>query len=207
MLQGTELVNLRELPDEPDPDALPPEEEPEPKIPILPVETPAPGAGDSRRTDLPGESIPGPTAAERLRPKEGDLRLWAPVNPELTRLSREELMRLLLVAELEDAADSMAVAAEIARRATDWTYTDEDGRKWGVSPGKIHLGDITLPLPFGFGASPFTREQNAGRAWAWDDIDQAARRKGVQDVWKERAEAIRRRRDAERKPDTTGVRR
>ena len=203
--EGTELVNLEEVPAQPDPDVLPPEDVPDPDVETPPLATP-PGVGDPVVGELTDAASRGPSAAERLRPKAGDLRLWAPVDPELTRLSDEELMRLLLVAELEDAADSMAVAAEMARRAMDWTYTDDEGRRWGVSPGKLHLGDITLPLP-GFSAAPFNREQNANRIWAWDDIDQAAARKGAQDIWKERAEAIRRRKDAERKPDTTGVRR
>jgi hypothetical protein len=204
---GTELLNLQELPAEENPDVLPPEEIPDTEVPAVEIRSPDVGAGENPETDLLRSLAPGPTAAERLRPRAGDLRLWAPVDPELTKLSETELMRLLLSAELEDLADSMAVAEELARRATDWTYTDDEGRKWGVSPGKLHLGDITIPLPFGFGVAPFTREQNAARLWAWDDINQAAGRKGVQDVWKERAEAIRRRMEAERKPDTTGVRR
>jgi hypothetical protein len=204
---GTELVNLEELPGDRDLEVLPPEEIRESEVPAVAMDAPNVGGEEDPVADVVRSLAPGPTAAERLRPREGDLRLWAPVDPEITRLTEEEIMRLLLVAELEDLADSMAIAEEIARRGTDWTYTDDEGRKWGVSPGKLHLGDITLPLPFGFSTSPWEREQNAGRIWAWDDINQAAARKGVQDVWKERAEAIRRRMEAERKPDTTGVRR
>ena len=203
---GTELVNLRELPADENPDVLPPEEIPDTEVPADAIPTPDVGAGESPEAELLRSLAPGPTAAERLRPRAGDLRLWAPVNPELMVLTETELMRLLLSAELEDLADSMAVAEELARRGTDWTYTDDEGRRWGVSPEGLHLGDITLPIP-GFSAAPFNREQNAARMWAWDDIDRAAGRKGVQDVWKERAEAIRRRMEAERKPDTTGVRR
>jgi len=204
---GTELVNLEELPGDQDLEVLPPEEIREAEVPVVPMNAPDVGGEEDRAADLVRSVAPGPTAAERLRPKAGDLRLWAPVDPEITRLTEEEIMHLLLVAELEDLADSMALAEEIARRGTDWTYTDDEGRKWGVSPGKLHLGDITLPLPFGFSASPWERSQNAGRLWAWDDINQAAARKGVRETWKERAEAIRRRMEAERKPDTTGVRR
>jgi len=203
---GTELVNLEAIPAGEAPEVLPPEEIEETEVPDVDVESPDVGER-GEAADLMRTLAPGPTAAERLRPREGDLRLWAPVDPELTKLSDAELMELLLSAELEDLADSMAVAEEMARRATDWTYTDDEGKKWGVSPGKLHLGDITIPLPFGFGTAPFNRERNAARLWAWDDIDQAAGRKGVQDFWKERAEAIRRRMDAERRPDTTGVRR
>ncbi len=201
--EGTELVNLQEVPA--DQEVLPPEEITETEVPTVAVESISIGEEDPG-ADLARSLAPGPTAAERIRPNAGDLRFWAPVDPEVTRLREEQLMRLLLAAELEDLADSMAFAEELARRGTDWTYTDDEGRRWGVSPGKLHLGDITLPLP-GFSASPWNREQNADRLWAWDDINQAAARRGVQDSWKERAEAIRRRMDAERRPDTTRVRR
>jgi hypothetical protein len=202
---GTELVNLEEIPDEPPDEAPPPEEEPEPE-PIqaaAPVEAEGAGAGDVGGE----EGVRGPTAAELLRPQAGDLRLWAPVNPEIVALSDQDIMRLLLLAELEEVIDSAALADELARRSMDWTYTDDDGKRWGVSPGKIHLGDITIPMPFSFGSSPMVREQNANQIWAWQDVERAAGRKGVQDYWKERAEAIRRRKDAERRPDTTGIRR
>lgn len=205
--EGTELVNLEALPEEEVPEVMPPEEEPEPQV-AEPTPSPGPpGADEASPTREAPPGPPAPTAAQRLRPRAGDLRLWAPVDPEFTRLSREDLMRILLSAELEDAADSMALAQELAERMTDWTYTDDDGGRWGVSPGKLHLGDITLPLPFGFGAPPMVREQNANRIWAWEDIQRGAASKGVRDYWKERAEAIRARRDAERRPDTTGIRR
>jgi hypothetical protein len=145
----------------------------------------------------------GPTAAERIRPKAEDLRYWAPVAPERTELTREEFMRLQLIAELEALNDSAAIAEELARRATDWTYTDEEGKQWGVSPGKIHLGDLTLPLPFGFGTSAYDRERAEDRLWAWDEIEQSAARGAVIQTWRERDKAIRERLNAERKADTT----
>ena len=203
--EGTELINLEALPEDETLEVPPPEEEPEPEMAEPAPSAGDPGAGEVSEGTDPSPGPPAPTAAERLRPQAGDLRLWAPVDPEVIRLSQEELMRILLAAELEDAADSMALAEELARRVTDWTYTDDEGRRWGVSPGKLHLGDVTLPLPFGFGTPPMIREQNADRLWAWDDIERGAASKGVQDYWKERAEAIRQRREAERKPDTTGI--
>ncbi len=204
--EGTELINLEELPPDADLNVLPPEEEEEPLAPEAPA--PTQGGGVERGED-PGdaEGPSGVSAAERLRPRAGDLRLWAPVDPEITALSDEELMQLLLNAEIEELSDSAALAAELARRMTDWTYTGEDGKRWGVSPGKIHLGDITIPMPFGFSAPPSVREENADRLWAWDDIQRGAAAKGVRDSWRDRAEAIRRRKDAERRPDTTGIRR
>jgi len=202
---GTELVNLVELPDDPDPDTPPPpEDEPEPEAPTL-----SPDARPSGILAPPGfedlQPPPGPTAAERIRPKGEDLRYWAPVDPELTALTREEFMRLQLIAELETLNDSAALAAELERLGTDWTYTDDEGKKWGVSPGKVHLGDLTIPLPFGFGQSAWQRERGQDRLWAWEEIERGAATGELLRSWKSRDEAIRARRNAERKPDTTRV--
>ena len=203
--RGTELVNLLELPADEEPEIPPPEEVPEPEVPVIPIDVRPTGVVVPPGLDQPTEGSPGPTAAERIRPKAGDLRFWAPVDPERTALSREELMRLQLIARLESLNDSAALAAELAQRATDWTYTDEEGKKWGVSPGKIHLGDLTIPLPFGFGASAGQRERNEDRLWAWDEIERGAASGELLRSWKDRDKAIRERMNAQRKPDTTGV--
>ncbi len=203
-LEGMELVNLQELPEEEEDvmEILPPEEEPDPELPPAPVPA-APAEGD------PGEvadslQVEGPPpAAERLRPQGKDLRLWAPPDPELNRLTEEEIMTLRLMSALESMADSAAMAEELARRARDWTYTDEEGRRWGFSPGKIHLGDVTLPNPFTFGV----KGEDQQRIWEWDLIEQGAARGSVMESWKDRNEAIRERMNAKREPDTTGVRR
>ncbi len=203
--RGTELVNLLELPADEEPEIPPPEVVPEPEVPVIPIDVRPTGIVAPPGPDRPAEGPPGLTAAERIRPKAGDLRFWAPVDPERIALSREELMRLQLIAELEIMNDSAALAAELARRATDWTYTDEEGKKWGVSPGKIHLGDLTLPLPFGFGMSAWQRERGEDRMWAWDEIERGASTGELLRSWKERDKAIRERMNAQRKPDTTGV--
>ena len=202
--QGTELVNLVEIPATQEVEAPPqPEEEPEPEIPVDPVQARPSGVVAPPGVEQPTEGPLGPTAAEMIRPKAGDLRFWAPVDPERTALTREELMRLQLIAELEIMNDSAAIAAELAARATDWTYTDDEGKKWGVSPGKIHLGDLTLPLPFGFGASAHQRERDEERLWAWDQIQRGAASGELLRSWKDRDQAIRERMNAQRKPDTT----
>ena len=204
---GTELVNLLEIPESEDPETPPPpEDEPDPLVPIVPVSVRPQGldAPSSALVD-PNEGPPGPTAAERIRPKAGDLRFWAPVDPERTALTQEEYMRLRLIAELEAQNDSAALAAERASRSTDWTHTDDEGKKWGVSPGKIHLGDLTLPMPFGFGPNAMQRERAEERLWAWDEIERGSASGELLRSWKARDRAIRERMNAQRKPDTTGV--
>jgi hypothetical protein len=201
--EGTELVNLLELPADEEPETPPPpEEQPEPEVPVIPTPTQTIGIVAPPGVE-PTEGPPAPTAAERIRPKAEDLRFWAPVSPERTELSPEERMRLQLIAELEAMNDSAAIAAARAARATDWTYTDEEGKRWGVSPGKLHLGDLTIPLPFGFGTSAAQRERAEDRLWAWDEIERGAATGVLNNTWKERDRAIRERMNALRNADTT----
>ena len=201
--QGTELVNLEELPAQEEPEAATPPEEPE--VQEAPVETPGGVPGVESPDSIPEGIVAPSSAAELLRPEAGDLRLWAPVDPDLTALTEEQVYRLRLIAELEAMGDSAAAAEERARAAMDWTHTDSEGRKWGVSPGKLHLGDITVPFPFAFSAPPSAGARD--RIWEWDDIEGGAARGLARQTLKERAEAIRRRKDAERRADTIRIRR
>lgn len=201
--QGTELINLEEIPPPRETEAPAPREvEPEPE----PEAAPAQAAPSQTETvpapEEPTTARPGMTAAESLRPREGDLRVWAPLNPELHELSEEEVLRLQLLAGIEAAADSAATEEERAARLRDWTYTDSKGRKWGITPGQLHLGDLTLPFPF----SLASKGPNSDREWEWDQIQGAAARGDILRSWKERDKAIRERMNAQRKPDTTGIR-
>ena len=135
------------------------------------------------------------SAAERLRLGPGDPRLWRPIDPELTAPSPEHVLETMLAIAIRESNDSIARAIEAARAATDWTHTDEDGKRWGVSPGKIHLGDITIPLPFGFGPPPDYSGDRAEMAFRLLDIERAASRGAVQRSWKERREAMKKRRE------------
>jgi len=140
----------------------------------------------------------GRSAAEVLQVTSSDTRLWREAMPELFELTEAERMELELAGRLEQWADSVAevVAAEYA--LTDWTTTDDQGRRWGVSPGQLHLGDITLPLPFYFSGNSLQREAAARRAWEDQDILNGAAAQALRSSWRERAEAIRTRRQRDR---------
>ncbi len=135
------------------------------------------------------------SAAERLRLGPGDPRLWRPIDPALAAPTRDHVLETLLAVAIRDSNDSIAAAIEAARAATDWTHTDDQGRKWGVSPGRIHLGDLTLPLPFGFGPPPDYSGDRSEMAFRLLDIDRAASRAVVVQSWKERREAMKKRRE------------
>lgn len=137
-------------------------------------------------------------ASEVLRVRSSDARLWRPAMPEAFELTEVERMQLQLEGRLEEWADSVAIAIAAEFALTDWTRTDDQGRRWGVSPGQLHLGSITLPLPFYFGGSSIQREQAARRAWEDQDILNGANAQALRSSWRDRAEAIRRRRDRDR---------
>ena len=126
----------------------------------------------------PADAVPetGPvvSAAERLRPRVGDWRLWViwplPTSrDDMTVEERAEEIRERLYALIEAYDDSLAAEMARAAEARDWTVGEGD-EKWGVAPGRIHLGPITLPLPFYLGP---TREQAADMAY-WGIIQQQA---------------------------------
>ncbi len=133
-----------------------------------------------------------------MRVRGSDARLWRPAMPEAFALTEAQRMQLQLEGRLEEWADSVALAIDAEYALTDWTRTDDQGRRWGISPGQIHLGGITIPLPFYFGGNSIQREQAARRAWEDSDILNGANAQIVRSSWRDRAEAIRRRRDRDR---------
>lgn len=204
-VRGMEVVRIAEAPA---PDAETPAEpapeleEPEPAGPEA-VEVPAEGPPTPEPIGPPSRR--SRTAAEELRPRRGDPRLTAPLPAELVEVDKEWLARLRVIWALEQLNDSANAAAMAAAAGRDWTYTDGEGKKWGISPGKLHLGDVTLPLP-SFSA-PWNSEA-ARQAREDAEILRAALESATLETLEERARAIRERMDRERAnrtpPDTTG---
>ncbi len=197
---GLEVIRLVDIEPTPEPEQPEdPDEIEEMAEPQAEAEAPA--------LDLPGiEIVPlGPSVAERLRPRLGDARLWRTLPPEFHELTLEQREELVVADRLRAWYDSVQAGQAAADALTDWTFTDSDGGRWGISPGRIHLGDVTLPLPLNFGTPVGKRDENAELVWQWEEIMRQAARAETEMTWRERAEAIRQRRDAERaqQPDTT----
>ena len=201
-LTGMRVVRVVEI-ETTDPTVEPPEETLEP---IVEVQPEARDAGPPVEAAVEVEApIPGRRAADVLRVRSSDARLWRQALPEAFELTQAQRMELELAGRLEEWNDSVvaAIAAEYA--LTDWTTTDDQGRRWGISPGKLHLGDLTLPLPFYFSGNSIQREQAARRAWEEQDILNGANTQALRASWRERAEAIRRRRDRARDRDVASA--
>ena len=221
--EGLVVVDLPETLAEPEPET--PRPEPEEPRPRRPEETevvqivPAPGpeaegepAAAEERGPAEGEPEERLTNARRLRPRFSDARLWVdPRDPLLfgERLERFARADSAVRAILREWLDSLHLTDEQRRRALDWTY-EKDGKRWGVSPEGIHLGDITIPIPFRFMSSgPQLREfEQALRDL--QEIQNQDIRGDLDEVRRERMEEMRRRSQEEaerrRQRDTTTVR-
>jgi hypothetical protein len=157
--------------------------------------------------DVAAEAPPrGQSAAsvqDRLRYRMGSGEVWRPQAPlPADELSPDDVVRARVAAQLQQFNDSVAAEGAAAARATDWTVKDGNGGRWGVSPGSLHLGNVTVPLPFALSTPPGRREEVAGRIRSWTEIqDQAARAEGRQ-IFDDRVRAIRERADQERAAGT-----
>lgn len=172
----------------PAPEPLPaPDVEPDPA-----VEPPVVGE-DPETEEEEARSI-----AERLRPGPADVRLWSDLLPDRGNLTDAERANLLLEGMIETFNDSVAVAAALRGRMQDWTYTDEDGRRWGLSPGQLHLGDFAIPLPFQFERPPGLANDFGRRDWEIAEILRGATAAQIRATWSQRAREIRERMEAER---------
>lgn len=202
---------LETAPEEPRPEPQPEEVEVElaeeaPQEPEAPEEEPedegglptAPGVG---APGAPGEPEEGDrlSNASRLRLRFSDRRLWFdPQDPMLfgERLARFARADSAVRAILRDWLDSLNLTEEQARRARDWTF-EKDGKRWGISDEGIHLGDITIPIPFGFQQSGPQRRAFEQAVRDLTEIQRQDLRADIEEVVDERRDAMRERSEEE----------
>jgi hypothetical protein len=183
-LRAVELVEV------PEPEVGTPERpRPRPSTTVAPAAEPVAAAAPDTAA-APADDI---TAADRLAPRVVDPRLWRPM-VILPRDPTIEDVEARVAAAIELLSDSALAEAEAAIRARDWTLEDGSGGRWGISPGQIHLGSLTLPLPI-FIPLDVEGDQDLQR---WYELDQALDRTRVLDTIEDRVRAIRERRERER---------
>jgi hypothetical protein len=153
------------------------------QAPRLPVSPPAHAAPATDRSSV-SSAAPRRSGENPLRTGLRDPRLWvAPGElPEPPEPTDHERYMAHLQRRIDALNDSIHGEAERSRRATDWTVTDKSGKKWGASPGKLHLGDVTLPLP-GVQGNRDHEEAAAERNRRWEEIQrqeqEAERRRAI----------------------------
>ena len=159
--EGIEVVEV------PEPEPRPPLSEPD-RPEIRPGEQEVIQVVPGEPEEGAGEPEPQPrrmTNAEILRPRVGDLRLWSPYpdEPFPPRVAAAYARADSAIrAAVRGWLDSLNLSEEERRRATDWTFGEGDSQ-WGISEKGLHLGDITIPIPFGalFGQSMSPNAQKA----------------------------------------------
>ncbi len=155
----------------------------------------------------PGEARPGAPregtagaggAAEELRPPEGDARLFGERNPAaVAPMTDQQRLEARVQGRIDAVNDSILAAQGRAEKATDWTIKGKDGSEWGISPGKLHLGKLTLPLPIYFEPPPGKRDEAEKRLSEWTEINRAADAAHNRAIFKDRVKAIRERKEKE----------
>jgi hypothetical protein len=183
------------------PEASPPPAEGAPALAepsVVPSTLPPPGAAVTEPTGNAGAGPPR-TAAERI------LRSGVRPVPDATSASAlpmpvtpQEAAAARLANGYKAINDSIAAAIAAENGATDWTKTDSKGNKWGVTPGQLHLGSITLPMPFYFHAPPGRRDDAAKSARIFAESNAQAKRMEMEETFESRVKAMRKRKDAQR---------
>jgi len=175
---------------------LPPEDRDEIQRPEPPI------PGDGRRA--PGDGAddgPGITNAERLRPREGDPRLWEDfADRPLPEYLEDRFARAegVIRARLGAMLDSLALSEEQRRRALEWLFGEGD-QQWGVTPDGIVLGGMVIPMNVG---ALFEAEGPLGRELRQEardlaDIQRQDFEADIQRVQQERLAEMRRRSEEE----------
>ena len=153
------------------------------------------GTGEPGRTGIAGGA---------LRPGYRDPRLYTvPRDPTARPQTEHERYMAGLEGRIRSINDSTAAEMERARKAKDWTTTDKDGNRWGVSPGKVHLGKVTIPVgKSGFGSPldsmPGYSVRKPDEQWQREEIQRQAGDVERDQIAKDRIRATRERKDAER---------
>lgn len=149
----------------------------------------------------------GPLAG--IQPTFTDQRLWvdhgsmviAPIVP----LSRADTLRQRLAERIVAVEDSLlGLFPEGARRPGDWTF-DLGGKKYGVDPGMIRLGNFRLPtavlamLPMNVQANPIAMERARRLDAMRAEIQMQAARSYRDDEFYAAVRALRERKERERR--------
>jgi len=166
--------------------------------PVRPSTPAAPAAEAAERAAA--ERTDPRSVRDRLRYHLNTPQLWRPPSETIvTELTPQDIVQQRIAAQLGEFNDSVAAEAAAYARSMDWTVKDEEGGRWGVSPGAIHLGSITIPLADSyFAVAPGRREEFVGRVRTWNELQDQAVREEARETFKDRVKAIEDRMDRER---------
>ncbi len=189
-------------------------DEPAPVL-VAPVTTPtgvpttSPAAPAGKNESGSGEMIGGGGPTRGIRPSYNDPRLWLPTGPVVTApmlpRSRADSLHDLLADKIRMYTDSVTAANPAQRAPGDWTWTDKNGRKYGIDQQYIRLGKFSIPtailgmLPLNAQANPILLERQRAMTEMTRQIQEQAARASRDDAFKAAVKALRERKDKERR--------
>ncbi len=149
----------------------------------------------------------GPT--QGIRPSFTDPRLWVSpaddIEAPMIPLTRADSLEMILHATAAAFLDSMRRATPEAGRAPgDWTFT-RNGKKYGIDPRFIRVGDFSIPtavlalLPMNQQANPIATERARRLSSMRSEIMEQADRRQRDDDFYAAVRALRERKERERK--------
>jgi hypothetical protein len=124
---------------------------------------------------------PGPTVVEsptapsdtvvssHESPRQRSRRSFQAVMPRAVERTRAEVIDSIIKRSLQPGNDSAARMRLARRNAVDWTVAVR-GERYGMSPGKLHLGQITIRVPLVF-AEPLSFDSDRRRSTRWETED------------------------------------
>lgn len=172
-------------------------------IPKPPAQASAPSGGGGT-----GPKVGTGGVEAGITPSFSDPRLWLPPGPVMgVPHTQRQRMDSVLMAHLQPHIDSLeAIAAAQGKAPGDWTFT-KDGKKWGMDPKYIYIGDHKIPtailalLPLNKGANPITSNENKMFDREHDEIQFEAQRAMNEEEFNAAVKAIRERKQREHDED------
>jgi len=193
-------------------DGRAPVAEPTPAAPVVapavvPSSVPAAPATPAAPAGGIGPLVGGGGATQGIRPSFNDRRLWTTPADEvvapLIPLTRADSLQAVLHATAESYVDSMVRATPGGRRPGDWTF-ERGGKKYGIDPMFIRLGDFSIPtallalLPMNVQANPTAMDRARRLSSMRNEIIEQAERRARDDDFYAAVRALRERKEKER---------
>ena len=119
------------------------------------------GATVAESPGAPVDSVAGALESSRQRSRQG----FQALKPRAVERTRAEVIDSIIKTSIQPGNDSAARMRLARRNAVDWTFA-VGGERYGMSPGKLHLGQITIRVPLVF-AEPLSFDADRRRSSHW----------------------------------------
>jgi hypothetical protein len=119
------------------------------------------GATVVESPSAPIDGVAGTVESSRQRSRQG----FQAVMPRAVDRTRAEVIDSIIKTSIQPGNDSAARMRRARRNAVDWTIVVR-GERYGMTPGKLHLGQITIRVPLVF-AEPLSFDADRRRSSRW----------------------------------------